>query len=250
MNISTGFRAPNVDDVGKIFDFSAGDVIVPNVNLKSEYVYNAEWNISKEIGRVFCIDVTTFATRLNNAMVRRAYTINGSDSMMYNGVISKVYALQNAAYSNIFGFHLKMDIQISEQLRFLSTMNYQRGIEEMDNGTISSSRHAAPAFGVSRIQYQQQKCVIELNVMYSAAISYNNLNEEEQQKTYLYAMDTNGNPYSPAWYTLNLKMNFHLNEKMSIQAGLENITDRRYRTYSSGMAAAGRNFLVSLRLLL
>jgi len=248
MNISTGFRAPNVDDVGKIFDFTAGDVIVPNVNLKSEYVYNAEWNISKAIGRVFCIDVTTFATRLNNAMVRRAYTINGSDSAMYNVVMSKVYAIQNAAYSNIFGFHLKMDIQISEQLRFLSVMNYQKGIEEMDNGTISSSRHAAPAFGLTRITYSLRSSILELYTIYRAAVKFENLNEEERQKSFIYATDGNGNPYSPAWYTINMKMDFQISKKLSVQTGIENITDRRYRPYSSGLAAAGRNVMVSLRL--
>jgi len=46
-NASTGFRAPNVDDIGKIFDFADGEVVVPNTSLKAEYVYNAEISISK-----------------------------------------------------------------------------------------------------------------------------------------------------------------------------------------------------------
>ncbi|MDV7395480.1 TonB-dependent receptor, partial [Arthrospira platensis SPKY1] len=32
-NLGTGFRAPNVDDIGKIFDFAGQSVTVPNTNL-------------------------------------------------------------------------------------------------------------------------------------------------------------------------------------------------------------------------
>jgi len=41
-NVGTAFRAPNVDDVGKIFDSEPGSVVVPNPDLKAEYAYNTE----------------------------------------------------------------------------------------------------------------------------------------------------------------------------------------------------------------
>jgi len=63
----------------------------------------------------------------------------------------------------------------------------------------------------------------------------------------MYAVDANGNPYSPAWYTLNFKALFILNDQLSISAGIENITDQRYRPYSSGIVAPGKNFIISLK---
>ena len=42
LGLSTAFRAPNIDDVGKIFDSEPGSVVVPNPDLKPEYAYNAE----------------------------------------------------------------------------------------------------------------------------------------------------------------------------------------------------------------
>ena len=45
INASTGFRAPNLDDAGKVFESTPGVVVVPNAGLKPEYA----WNI--EIGR-------------------------------------------------------------------------------------------------------------------------------------------------------------------------------------------------------
>ena len=55
-----------------------------------------------------------------------------------------------------------------------------------------------------------------------------------------------GNPYSPSWYTLNLRTRYQINKSTQLSASLENITDQRYRTYSSGLAASGRNLIVAL----
>ena len=34
LNLSTGFRAPNVDDASKVFDSQPGAIVIPNENLK------------------------------------------------------------------------------------------------------------------------------------------------------------------------------------------------------------------------
>src|SRR5690606_17449109 len=73
---STGFRAPNVDDAGKIFDSEPGSVVVPNPNLKPEYVYNGELGISKVFGKVLKVDLTGFYTHLDKALVRRDFRFN------------------------------------------------------------------------------------------------------------------------------------------------------------------------------
>jgi hemoglobin/transferrin/lactoferrin receptor protein len=69
----------------------------------------------------------------------------------------------------------------------------------------------------------------------------------EKEKDYIYALDNNGNPYSPTWYTLNLRTQFQFNRYIQITATLENITDQRYRPYSSGLTAPGRNFILALK---
>jgi hemoglobin/transferrin/lactoferrin receptor protein len=74
-----------------------------------------------------------------------------------------------------------------------------------------------------------------------------NLNEEERQKRFIYARDNNGNSYSPSWYTLSFKAMYQFHPNFTVSAGLENITDQRYRPYSSGLVAGGRNFILSVR---
>ncbi|MFA4862568.1 MAG: hypothetical protein WC605_02230, partial [Bacteroidales bacterium] len=56
-----------------------------------------------------------------------------------------------------------------------------------------------------------------------------------------------GNPYSPAWYTLNFKVMYQITDILSVSGGVENLTDIRYRPYSSGITAPGRNFILSLK---
>jgi hemoglobin/transferrin/lactoferrin receptor protein len=70
---------------------------------------------------------------------------------------------------------------------------------------------------------------------------------EERSKDEIYAKDANGNNFAPAWYTLNIKALYPLTENLTLTTGLENITDQRYRPYSSGISGAGRNFIMALR---
>jgi len=246
-NASTGFRAPNVDDIGKVFDFATGEVVVPNTNLRAEYAYNAEINISKIFGDVVKLDVIGFYTYLDNAMVRRTFQVSGQDSILYDGEMAQVYAIQNAANATVYGFNAGIEIKLPSGFSLISRYNFQLGEEEMDNGDVSRSRHAAPAFGVTRLSWQKDKVFLQLYAMYSAEVSHANLNEEERQKPFIYATDSNGNPYSPGWYTLNFKAMYQFHQNFTVTAGIENLTDQRYRPYSSGLVAPGRNFMISLR---
>jgi hemoglobin/transferrin/lactoferrin receptor protein len=244
LNTASGFRAPNVDDIGKMFDFASGEVVVPNVNLSAETAYNGEFNVSKLVGNTLKIDLTAYYTYLNHAMVRRATTVEGKDSILYNGKMCKAYSIQNAAFAEVFGFHIGFELDLPSGFYFSGRYSVQKGKEAMNSGTISRSRHAAPSFGLSTLGYRKGKMMLQLNAVYSASVRYKNLNEEERQKPAIYAKDENGKPYSPAWYTLNLKGTYRFQKTATLNMGIENITNQRYRTYSSGIVAAGFNAII------
>jgi len=245
-NGSTAFRAPNVDDIGKIFDFGNGEVVVPNTGLKAEYAWNGELGISGVLGESLRYDITWFYTWLDNAMVRRPFAVNGRDSILYNGQMSRVFAIQNAAYGTVYGLHAGLELDLPGRFRWSSRFNFQKGTEEMDNGVLSPSRHAAPAFGDFRLTYRSDKLTMECYAFYAAEVRFDQLNPEEKGKTAIYAKDFQGNPYSPGWWTLNYKLLYQMHPNLSLSGGLENILDKRYRPYSSGLAAPGRNIVLSL----
>lgn len=246
-NFSTGFRSPNVDDMGKVFDSAPGIVVVPNTNLKAEYAYNGEIGISKIFGEIVKFDLTAYYTFLQDAMVRRDFTLNGQDSIMYDGEMSKVEAIQNAANAYVYGIQSEIDVKLPYGFGISSSINYQKGEEELDDGSKSPSRHAAPYFGVTRLIYSNDNLNLQFYASYSGKKSFDELPAEEQAKTEIYAIGNDGNPFCPSWYTLNFKASYKIDENFTINAGLENITDQRYRPYSSGIVAAGINFILSVK---
>ena len=246
-NVATAFRSPNVDDVGKVFDSEPGSVVIPNPNLEAEYAYNVDLNVAKLFGKNVKVDVSTYYTLLDNALVRRDFTLNGASEIVYDDELSQVQAIQNAAKANVYGVQAGVEVKLTSGFRFSTDLNFQKGEEELDNGDKSPSRHAAPFFGVSRVGYANSKLDLEVNLQFSDEVAYEDLAEEEKGKKEIYAIDGNGNPYSPSWYTLNLKSMYKLNENFTLTAGLENITDQRYRPYSSGIVAPGKNFVLALR---
>ena len=246
-NVATAFRSPNVDDVGKVFDSEPGSVVIPNPDLEAEYAYNIDLNIAKQIGKYVKIDFSTYYTLLDNALVRRDFTLNGASQIMYDGELSQVQAIQNAAKANVYGIQAGFEVKMSSGFRFSTDLNFQKGEEELDNGDKSPSRHAAPFFGVSRVGYANSKLDLEFNLQFSDEVAFDDLAEEEKGKKEIYAIDGNGNPYSPSWCTFNLKSMYKLNKNFTLTTGIENITDQRYRPYSSGIVSPGKNFIIALR---
>lgn len=247
LNLSTGFRAPNVDDIGKVFDSEPGSVVIPNPNLAPEYAYNAEVGFARTFSDVLKLDLSGYYTFLDKAMVRRDFTLNGQDSIFYDGSLSQVQAIQNAADANVRGIQAGIEIKLPSGFQLLSRFNYQKGEEELDDGATAPLRHAGPWFGATHLIYAQNRLKLDFCGNYNGKMSYDDLATEEQGKPHIYAQDENGNPYSPAWHTFNLKAMYHLTNLLMVTAGVENITDQRYRPYSSGIVASGRNFIASLR---
>jgi len=246
-NGATAFRAPNVDDIGKVFDSEPGSVVVPNPDLEAEYAWSGDVGIARIFAGVLKIDLTGYYTNLQNAQVRRDFTLNGQDSIDYDGTLSKVQAIQNAAIANVYGIQAGLEAKFGRGFGFSTDFNFQKGEEELDNGTSSPSRHAAPWFGISRLTYTVQNLSLQISAEYSGERTFEDLPVEEQGKPEIYAVDANGNPYSPGWYTLNFNAMYRFTDHLSVSAGIENLSDQRYRPYSSGIVAPGRNFILSLR---
>lgn len=242
-NLASGFRAPNIDDLAKVFDSEPGNVVVPNDNLEPEYAYNVDLGLVKNFGPHIKVDITGFYTYITNLMVRKDYMFNGQDSILYDGSMSKVQALQNAADGWVTGVSIDLRADITGRIGFRTSFNFIKG--EDDAG--DAIRHVTPPFGSTGFTYSAKKIKVDLWADYSGQIRFENMAPSERDKPHLYAADANGNPYSPAWYTINLKGYYQINQNLQVNAGMENLLDKRYRPYSSGIVAPGRNFIIALR---
>jgi hemoglobin/transferrin/lactoferrin receptor protein len=246
-NISTGFRIPNIDDLGKLFESNPGNIIIPNPTLQSEYAWNFEVGTAYRKTGIFTFEANLFYTRLNNAIVRRPTLLNGQDSILFDGVKSQVESLQNIGLATVWGLQLMAEWWIMPALSVYTTANITEGKETDDVNDIRVPlRHAPPFFGQSGVKWKWKNLGLEFFAMYNSEISHENLAPSEQAKVFIYAKDENGQTFSPGWHTLNIRAGYSFG-KFGLNAAWENITNQMYRPYSSGIVAPGSNFIISLR---
>ncbi len=244
-NFGTAFRAPNIDDVGKVFDSEPGSVVVPNPDLEAEYAYNGEIGASLNFENAVKLNVATFYTVLENALVRRDFELDGETEILYQGELSNVQAIQNSGKAEVYGFESGIEINFSKALQLTSQYNITDGFTDEEDGTRAPIRHAAPQFGNTHFIFNKGKLKMDAYVIYNGQFDFQDLAPSQQNNALIYATDENGNPFSPRWHTLNFAAQYKLTKALQLNATLENITDQRYRTYSSGITAPGRNLIVA-----
>jgi hemoglobin/transferrin/lactoferrin receptor protein len=238
--ISSGFRAPNVDDLTKVFDTRTGYVLVPNKNLKPEYTYNAEWTISKS-SSLYSLGASVFYTLFNNALVVDKFTWNGKSAILYQGVLSDVYATQNKAKANLYGFNVNGRLRIMQGTELNATYTYTKG-NYIDQSKRMPLDHIPPAYGRFGLKHNNKVWNAEIFSVFNSwkRIADYNLNGEDNE---IYATKDG----MPSWLTLNFNAQFIPTQDLTIGFGVENITDLNYRHFASGISAVGRNYLLSCK---
>jgi hemoglobin/transferrin/lactoferrin receptor protein len=236
---SSGFRTPNVDDIGKLFEQDDDIVIVPNTDLKPEFSYNQELGSQHHFGELR-IDAVAYHSILRNAIVRGEYEVDGSNTVIIEGEEKQVRAQVNADQARIFGGSLKLTQNINQYIAANTTITFTEGYLLDSKEPL---RHVPPTFGRTSLIYQLRKLKLEVYSEYNFDKPASDMPDSEIiDKAQLYT--ANG---TPGWVTLNLKAQYVINKYISAQIGLENIFDQHYRPYSSGISAPGRNTIFAIR---
>lgn len=240
---SSGFRAPNIDDFGKVFKKDLY-VVVPNAELKSEQAYCSEVGFVQLINTnkstpLLVLKGALYGTYLDNAIIRSDFSLNGMDSILFDGVLCKVRTNTNAESAFVYGATGTIRLNMSKFLSFRSSLCYSVG-------TISNSNepfaHIPPLFGRTRVVYEKNKWDIEFFSEYNG---WKRINQ--------YASGSVDNPAeatidgNPSWYNLNIRLGFEVNSLAQLQFAAYNLMDAHYKTFASGISAPGRAFMISIR---
>ena len=137
VNAGQGFRAANIDDVAKVFDSSPGNVVVPNTSLSPEKVWSFDMGYTWMPVSKFQFEVSGFYSLLSDVMVRSAYSFNGQDSIIYDGELSKVEAIQNLGNGWIAGVESSIRASISTHYSLRANIVYTKG----EDGNKDPLRH-------------------------------------------------------------------------------------------------------------
>lgn len=237
-NSGTGFRAPNLDDVAKVFDSQPGNVVVPNPSLQPEYTYNTEFTTTYQLKPWLRASVTGFFTFYDQAIVVRDFQLGDQDSILYDGVLSNVQANVNTQQAVLGGLTTKLYAtlgrwHLNHHLTLMHGMVLDEGVP-LD--------HVPPLFGTSRLGYRTTRWELE------GAIQYQGWKRLDQ----LSPRDISNLEFAtaagwPSWWILQVKASFELSENLTLQSGIDNLLDVHYRAYSSRISAPGRHFYFTIR---
>ena len=238
--VSSGFRAPNVDDIGKFFEIDDEAIVVPNTDLKPEYSYNQEIGIEQHFNDQLKIKIVGYHSWLIDAIVRDEIDFNGAETLSFEGDALALRSQVNAGRARIYGGSALLEVDLDKSWALSSSLSINEGRETESQQPL---RHATPVFGRSAIKYRKGGFLSEFFIDYHAARSADNIPDSEIiDKSYLYT-----DSGSPAWSTINLRLGYTASKNLSVESGLENILDQHYRTYSSGISAPGRNFYLTVK---
>jgi len=237
---STAYRAPNVDDYGKVFE-KKGNTVIPTENLKPEYALNGELFVERIFKkRIFTLGTAFYYTYLFNAIVRSDYSLNGVDSILYDGEMTNIQTNVNTDKAQIFGVSTYFKWRLHKHLFLNGTYNFTKGNDISNKSPLT---HISPQFGKIDISYAYKKINTAIYTYY---------NFRKQLKNYGGSSDnldeSPNNEGTPAWATLNYRISYTTTNNMTLQFSATNILDTHYKQFSSAISAPGRSFMGGIRL--
>jgi hemoglobin/transferrin/lactoferrin receptor protein len=243
--ISSGFRAPNLDDIGKVREKS-GNVTVPNTSLEPEYVYNFETSILKYFKeKTFQTGLNVYYTLLSNYITRDYYTINNSETIVYDGEVGNVVANVNKDNAYIVGGTFSLKGNINEQWFTRGSVTYTKGMAYDTKEPLSS---IPPIFGLFEIGFEKERFQANVNFKFNQKKKlgdYNLIEGIDSVEQVPFITETNQYYGSPSWNTINFNSNYKINNSITCFVNVGNILDVHYKEFASSISAPGRNLSLS-----
>lgn len=253
--ISSGFRSPNIDDVGRVREKS-GNVTVPNIHLKPEFAYNAEIGIQKYFNdRKFRFGFNTYYTLLQHYIIRDDFSMYGNSShgglLLYDDEMGNIVSNQNRGNAFIHGYTASYQGKLSEYLTTSGFITYTKGRTYDSKEPLSS---IPPLFGQFDVNFMNKKFQLGTSLRFNSKKDIEDFNFTEHIDNHDLTPIINENATedidkyfgSPSWVTLGFNSSYSFNKNWKLQGMISNIFDQHYREFASGISAPGRNFSFSL----
>ncbi|MDX1406487.1 MAG: TonB-dependent receptor [Saprospiraceae bacterium] len=246
---SSAYRVPNIDDLAKI-RVQGGNVLVPNLELTPERAYTFEASLSQTATNLIPlpnsslqVDVTGYYTRLSDAIIRANFHLPDGDTLLsVQGEPLRVQANIHAENAYVYGVSANLKLVIDRSWELTSSFNYLKGESQQDGQPDQPLAHIPPNYGKVALQYQTESWTLQLSVRYNGMKPIDEFalgsSDNEDYATPIGSL---------AWATLNTYATYRITESLSVSVALENIFDKHYRLFSSGVSAPGRNLVVGVR---
>jgi hemoglobin/transferrin/lactoferrin receptor protein len=242
LSASSGFRMPNVDDLGKVFDSQPGRVIVPNPDIGPEKTFNLDLNLTYRVSDRVRWENMVWTTALCDAIVTDVFQFNGQDSIDYDGVRSEVLANQNKRKARLWGFSSGLEADATRRLAVFGSIAYTKGEVLASEGDNTPLDHIPPLYGRVGARWHTKGFAAEGFALFNGKKAIEDYNlEGEDNPQYAPAGGM------PAWGVVHLRVSYQFGKWLTVQAGVDNVLDKQYRAFASGINGPGRNVWLTLR---
>ena len=220
-SLSSGYRAPNIDDMGTlgIVDFRyelPSNSLEPEKSLHYELGYKLNTKLVQ-------FDLSGFYLNLNDIITRQKVT--GS---IINGY--QVYSKQNSDASYIKGFETNLAMQLNQQFKWSSNLTYTYGQNETKNEPM---RRIPPLFGQQELVWKKNNTQILVQHVFAGKQDRLAQGDKDDNR-----IGKNG---TPNWNVFNISLNQQF-KNIFIQLGGINLLNEKYKTHGSGIYAMGRTY--------
>jgi hemoglobin/transferrin/lactoferrin receptor protein len=220
LNISTGFRAPNIDDLGTlgIVDFRYE---VPTNDLKPEKSTTYELGL-KVATKTVGLQMGYYSTRLQNLITRVRVP-----NEQVNGI--NVYRKENVEKAYINGLDAKIQANLLSSLQLYGNVSYCFGQNEAKDEPM---RRIPPVNGRFGLNFSKNKGWIRPEFWFASAQERLAQGDKDDNRI--------AKGGTPAWNVFNLNAGYNL-KRISLTAAVQNLFDEDYRTHGSGINGYGRS---------
>jgi outer membrane receptor protein involved in Fe transport len=227
VSYSTGYRAPNVDDLSSlgVVDFRYE---IPTFGLRPERSANIELGY-KMAGKSWKGDIAIYRMQLRDLVTRIKM-----EGEFVNGYA--VYRKENVEKALVRGVEAEIAWNPISWMTVNGSLTYTHGNNETKNEPL---RRIPPTHG--RIMTTLQKKSWSASAEWLMAARQNRLAKGDKEDIRINPLGT------PGWQVLNLYGSIRFG-KLQSSVGLQNLLDKDYRTHGSGINAVGRSGWVSLSL--
>ena len=254
--LSSGFRNPNIDDIGKIRE-NNGLLVVPNTFLKPEYAYNLDLGVDyRSLDNRSYLSIRGFSTIISRHIGRAEYivysdiTTPDTSTIIYNNEEVTTIANKNLGNRFIHGFSIDGFNNLSRSLKINYSLTYTKGDNNESYGPLPS---ISPLFGSLSLDYINNDLTIRAVYKFSDSkdpSEYSVGGEDGLDETpYIIGQDGLKNFLgTPNWSDFSIFASKKISSNSTLRLGITNIFDIHYRTFASGISAPGRSLQAGINL--
>lgn len=253
-SFNQAFRNPNIDDMSKVFESQRGlKLLLPSTDLKPEFTRTVDININYRFQSKLYVEAGVYRTWIRNLMSDVYGEVAGKDSFEWDGLMTPIFQIQNVGAGHITGAFVSVHYRVMKNFLLKFSLTETNGkVQYLGEDEFQPLDHIPPLYGSISLKWKYRLCWLECQYLFNGEkplSEYSMSGEDNLNYTpgFINGVGNVNSVGNPSWGIWNFRSGYQFTKRIHFDLAVENVLDLRYRTFASGIAAAGRNILVTAR---